>query len=175
MASEIFAAIRSGDRAAVERLVGADPALVDTRDEDGLSPILAALYRGRSDIASTILARGPRLTVFEAAAAGALDRVRELVDHEPALANATAPDGYSPLGLAAFFKRREVVRYLVAKGADVDRASRDQGLHPAALGRRDGCGRGGRRDRASPPRRRRGPERPQPPGRHAAPHRGVHR
>ena len=41
-----------------------------------------------------------------------------------------APDGYSPLGLAAFFKRREVVRYLLGAGADPRPASRNGGFTP---------------------------------------------
>ncbi len=118
MATELFTAIKGGDKAAVERLLDRDRALVDARDPNGLSPILTALYRGESDIAEAILRRRPRLSVFEAAAAGDAARVREIVGPDRAQANAAAPDGYSPLGLAAFFKRREVVRYLLEAGAD---------------------------------------------------------
>jgi len=128
--SELFAAIARDDRPTVERLLDADRALLDARDGSGLSPLLAALYRGRAEIASAILARGPQLTVFEASAAGVLDRVRELVERDASLASATAPDGYSPLGLAAFFKRREVVAYLLGAGADPRKGSRDQGFTP---------------------------------------------
>src|SRR2546428_6575901 len=130
MPTELFAAIRGGDAAAVERLLERNRALVDTRDDSGLSPLLAALYRGQDDIATAILRRGPTLTVFEAAAAGATDRVREIVARDPAQANGVAPDGYSPLGLAAFFKRRDVVRYLLKAGADPRPASPQGGLTP---------------------------------------------
>jgi ankyrin repeat protein len=123
MAGELFTAIRSGDTAAVERLLERDRGLVDAQDETGLSPILTALYRGQGEIATAILRRGPKLTVFEAAAAGDMARIVELVGRDPALANALAPDGYSPLGLAAFFKRREIVRYLLEAGADPRPAS----------------------------------------------------
>ena len=128
--AELFTAIKVGDKATVERLLERDRALVDARDEKGLSPILAALYRGQTDIATAILRRRPKLTVFEAAAAGDVARVRELVARDPAKANATAPDGYSPLGLAAFFKRREVVRFLLETGADPRPASRQGGFTP---------------------------------------------
>jgi ankyrin repeat protein len=130
MAAEIFAAIRGGDTAAVERLLENDKTLVNTRDQKGLSPILAALYHGQSEIAAAILRRGPRLDVFEAAAAGDTARVRELVGRDKARAKAVSPDGYSPLGLAAFFKRREVVRYLLDAGADPRPASRTGGFTP---------------------------------------------
>jgi len=130
MATELFTAIKGGDKAAVDRLLDRDRALVDARDPGGLSPILTALYRGESDIAEAILRRGPRLSVFEAAAAGDAARVREIVGRDRAQANAVAPDGYSPLGLAAFFKRREVVRYLLEAGADPRPASRQGGFTP---------------------------------------------
>jgi ankyrin repeat protein len=130
MATELFTAIKGGDKAAVEKLLDRDRALLDARDEKGLSPILAALYRGESGIAAAILRREPKLSVFEAAAAGDAARVREIVDRDRAQANAVAPDGYSALGLAAFFKRREVVRYLVEAGADPRPASRQGGFTP---------------------------------------------
>ena len=130
MAAELFTAIKGGDRAAVERLVERDRTLVDARDENGLSPTLVALYYGKNDIATALLARGPKLNVFEAAAAGDADRVRDIVGPDRAQANAIAPDGFSPLGLAAFFKRREVVRYLLEAGADVRPASRQGGFTP---------------------------------------------
>jgi ankyrin repeat protein len=130
VAAELFTAIKGGDTAAVERVLEGDRALVDARDPDGLSPVLLALYHGHGDIAAAILRRRPTLTVFEAAAAGDVDRVREIVERDPAQASAVAPDGYSPLGLAAFFKRREVVRYLLAAGADPQPASRQGGFTP---------------------------------------------
>jgi ankyrin repeat protein len=130
MASELFAAISSGDATTVERLLDRDKTLVDARDENGLSPVLAALYRGRNEIAAAILRRGPSLTLFEAAAAGDAARVREIVGYDRAQANAASPDGYSALGLAAFFKRRDVVRYLLEAGADPRPASRVGGFTP---------------------------------------------
>src|SRR3989442_5482093 len=107
MAEELFTAIKGGDGKAVERLLDRDRGIVDARDESGLSPILAALYRGRHDIATAIQRRGPKLTVFEAAAACDLARVHELLGRDPAQANATSSDDYSALRLAAFFKRRD--------------------------------------------------------------------
>jgi ankyrin repeat protein len=57
MATELFTAIASGDAAAVERMLERDRTLVDARDENGLSPILAALYRGQNQIAAAIIRR----------------------------------------------------------------------------------------------------------------------
>src|SRR5256712_12543532 len=115
-ATALLAAIRAGDLSAVERALTADRSLVDARDESGLSPVLAALYRGKNEIASAILHRGPRLSVFEAAAAGDVVALRASLEEDRSLANAVAPGGLSPLGLAAVFQRREAVRYLLEAG-----------------------------------------------------------
>ena len=130
MATELFRAIKGGDKAAVERVLDGDRAQVDARDENGLSPILTALYRGQSDIAEAILRRKPKLNVFEAAAVGDAARVREIVGRDATQANAPSADGYTALGLAAFFKRREIVRYLLDAGADPRPASRLGGFTP---------------------------------------------
>lgn len=130
MSRELFGAIKRGDAAAVERMLQSDAALVDARDESGLSPLIVALYHGHNEIAASIRRRGPAIDLFEAAAAGDVPRVREIVGRDPAQANATSPDGYSALGLAAFFKRREVVRRLLDAGADVTPASRNGGFTP---------------------------------------------
>ena len=130
MATELFTAIKAGDATAVERLLDRDRALVDARDEKGLSPILTALYHGKKDIATAILRRTPELSVFEAAAAGDAARVREIVGRDRAQANGVAPDGFSPLGLGAFFKHRDVVRFLLEAGADPRPASRQGGFTP---------------------------------------------
>ena len=49
MATELFTAIKGGDHDAVERLLEGDRALADSRDESGLSPILATLEKGSGD------------------------------------------------------------------------------------------------------------------------------
>ena len=96
MATELFTAIKAGDATAVERLLDRDRALVDARDEKGLSPILTALYHGKKDIATAILRRTPELSVFEAAAAGDAARVREIVGRDRA--RTREPGGRRPPG-----------------------------------------------------------------------------
>ena len=107
-------------------------------DENEGSALLMAVYRGDADAVAAILASGPELNIFEAAAVGDVDRVRALVDADPRLANAFAPDGFHPLGLAAFFKQPECVTLLTAAGADVSAPSRNgmkvTALHSAIAG-----------------------------------------
>lgn len=130
MTAQFVEAVKKGDRVVVDRMLDADPALVSARDEDGTSAVLLAHYYGKPDVVAALLARAPALDVFEAATAGDVRRVTALVDADPSLANAVAHDGYSPLGLASFFKRREVVQALLERGAKPSVPSRDQGFTP---------------------------------------------
>jgi ankyrin repeat protein len=111
-------------------MLDADPSLASAKDDSGTSAVLLAHYYGKADVAAALLSRGPALDVFEAATVGDAKRVTSLVDGDNALANAVARDGYSPLGLAAFFKRRAVVQVLLERGAKPSQASRDQGFTP---------------------------------------------
>jgi ankyrin repeat protein len=101
-----------------------------------MSELLQAVYHGNQARVDELLAADPELDVFEAAAVGRIDRLRELLDEEPSLANAWAEDGYQPLGLASFFGHVEAARLLVERGAEINSASRNDmkvmPLHSAA-------------------------------------------
>ena len=100
-----------------------------------MSDVLEAIYRGDTEEAERLAAER-ELDVFEAAALGRTERVRELLEDEASLANAWAEDGFQPLGLASFFGHADTARLLVERGAEVNSASRNQmkvmPLHSAA-------------------------------------------
>src|SRR5580693_5638429 len=116
---EFFAAIRTGDATAVKTMLDADPSLANAKNEQGQSPVLAAIYSGRSEIRDALIARGAHLEFHEAAAAGQLERVEHFVENDPELARSYSPDGFPVLALAAAFGHFPVVRYLFEKGGDV--------------------------------------------------------
>ncbi len=101
-----------------------------------MSELLQAIYRGDQARADELLAGDPEPDVFEAAAVGRVDRLRELLDADRSLANAWADDGFQPLGLASFFGHVDAARLLVERGAEVNSASRNDfkvmPLHSAA-------------------------------------------
>jgi ankyrin repeat protein len=130
MAAQFLEAVKKGDRSAVDRMLGADPSLVSARDEHGTSAVLLAHYYGKADVAAALVSRVAALDIFEAATAGDAKRVTVLVDADRSLADAVAGDGYTPLGLAAFFKRQGVVKTLLERGAKPSLPSRDQGFTP---------------------------------------------
>jgi len=137
---DFLAAIKAGNIAEVTRLLDVEPALVNARDEQGLSVVLTAAYYQEPGIARLLVQRGAALSVFEACAVGELSRVQALVEQQPNLINAYAPDGFQPLGLAAFFGQAGIVEYLLQKGAAVNSPSRNamrvMPLHSAIANKR---------------------------------------
>jgi uncharacterized protein len=107
--------------------------------QDSTSPILMALYHRQPDEARRLADAAPALTIWEAAALGRHDRLDALLREAPALANAHAPDGFTPLALAAFFAPASTVERLLDAGADVGLAARNdmrvQALHAAVAAR----------------------------------------
>lgn len=94
-------------------------------------PFLDALYRGDTARAEELAPPDGKLDVFGAAALGRTERLRELLDADPDLAGAFAPDGFHPLGLAAFFGHPHAAALLIERGADVHAPSRnDFGVTP---------------------------------------------
>src|SRR5271165_1041129 len=74
MSQKLFQAIHDNDRAKVERLIAADPALASAHGESGVSALMQARYEGRREIVDLLRPAVGALDVFEAATLG--DRSR---------------------------------------------------------------------------------------------------
>jgi hypothetical protein len=142
--ADLLAAIDAGDAAAVEAMLVSDPGLAATRDADGVSAVLHALYRGQAPIAGSIAAVLPAPDIFEAAALGRTERVRHLLGDDPRLAGARSPDGFTALHYPAFFGMGDAAatsRALLDGGADVnarsDNAFSVLPIHSAVAGGHD--------------------------------------
>jgi len=120
---EIFDAVRAGDTGRLQALLRSNPGLANARNERGHTPVLIAQYRDKPDAVALLLAAEPELDIFDAASVGRTERVAEWLDRDPGLLNAASSDGFSPLGLAAFFGHADTVKLLLARGADTKGAA----------------------------------------------------
>ncbi len=118
-----FQAVQAGDASKVAALLDTDASLASAKNEKGQSAVLMAVYSGRKEIRDLLLARGVTLELHEAVAAGQLDRVKQIVEKDAALANSFSPDGFPVFALAAVFGHPGVTEYLFAKGAEVNAAA----------------------------------------------------
>lgn len=137
--AEMMAAVNAGDASLVRALLDEDPSLANARGADGVSALLRARYRFDRPVLDALLAADPEMDVFDAAALGHIDRLRDRIEEDPASTTWFAGDGFTALHLAAFFGKLEAARVLLDAGASVEMYGRNelsnQPLHAAAAGR----------------------------------------
>jgi len=122
-AKKFLEAVAAGDAAKVKKLLEKDPELASSRDPAGVSATLHAAYNGHHEVLEALFGTGIEPDLFEAAAVGRQGRVEEILEADPGAVESTSPDGFSPLGLAAFFGHSRLVELLLAHGADPNRPS----------------------------------------------------
>ncbi len=139
MEQQLFDAIKAGKIDEVRHLVGQDRSLLQAHDASGASVILVAAYNMKPEVVNALLDLGAPVDIFEASVLGKVDRIQEILEANPARASEHAPDGFTPVALAAFFGQPAAVKALIAAGADVKAAARNalkvQALHAAVAGR----------------------------------------
>jgi ankyrin repeat protein len=121
---EFFDAIKKGNSERVGELLKQRPTLIKASTKNGTTPILLAVYADHPEIAESLLATGIEPNIFEAAATGRIQRVRELLKQDPMLAKAYSPDGWTALHLN--WGHLYIVELLLDSGADINALSRNK-------------------------------------------------
>lgn len=119
-----FGAVKANDADEVSVLLASQADLLDAR-EHGTSAILLAAYHGADAVVQVLLAAGVSLNLFEAATVGKLEAVLDVLEQHPGLVLEFSHDGFTALGLAAFFGHLDLVEVLLARGADVNAVARN--------------------------------------------------
>jgi cyclase len=101
MAQNVFDAIKAGDILKVKELIEKDITLVNTKDPDGISPLIHAIIKNNKGMVELLLDKGAKI-------------------------NEKLNNDRSPL-LFAVTRDFEIVKMLVEKGADVNDGSKYQG------------------------------------------------
>jgi ankyrin repeat protein len=107
--STIFELIDAGDADGIRALLAADPAAAAAHDEQGLTVLMRASYRG-GDVFAAVRGAEPPLEPFDRIVVGESEGL-------PA-PDAWTPDGFTPLHIAAFVRNVDAARALLAAGAD---------------------------------------------------------
>jgi len=135
VASDLFLAIRAQDLAQVEKVLAQDRALASSRDENGTSPVSAALGsrkgeafvpRRENRILDAILRCDPELSPFEVAAVGTAAQLRMEIRRSPDYVRSVSRNGWTPLHYAAFANNLEAVVALLHAGAAIDARAKNK-------------------------------------------------
>ncbi|MCR8630221.1 ankyrin repeat domain-containing protein [Paenibacillus radicis (ex Xue et al. 2023)] len=122
----IVAAAANGNREVVDILLehGADLHAKSSWWAGGFG----VLHHDHHELSRYLIELGAPVDIHAASALGMLDTVKELVEMNPAAVNQRGPDGQVPLHFAT---EHEIIDFLLAHGADIDKRDIDHGSTPA--------------------------------------------
>jgi ankyrin repeat protein len=123
--STVFDLIDAGDAEALRETLAADPTAAAQHDEQGLTVVMRAAYRGGA-VFDAVRAATPPLEPFDRIVVGESDGLPE--------PDAWTPDGFTPLHIAAFANNAEAARALLDAGADPNVVSRASFARVTPLG-----------------------------------------
>jgi ankyrin repeat protein len=135
IAADLFAAVRSQDLSALERMLASEPALASSHDEKGASAVSAALGarkgegflpRRENRLLDAILRAHPQLTAFEICAVGNPVQVLAEITKDRELVRSRAVNGWTPLHYAAFADNAAAAAVLIEEGAEVDARAKNK-------------------------------------------------
>lgn len=135
----LFAPIKGNDIVALRLLAEQNPTLLTERSDQGVSPLLFAAYNERPEMVDFLRERIREPSFFEACVVGDLPAIRRFLALGTNI-DQRSPDGFTPIGLAVFFRQPAVAKLLIDAGADVNaKASNTLQVAPihAAVARSD--------------------------------------
>jgi len=114
----LHAAVHAGQPEAARVLIeaGID---IEASTTEGRTALHDSIEFGSHEIGDMLLERGANVDICTAAILGRVERVRELLDRDPELANDRSTE-LSPLGWASFGNQVEIARELIDRGARMD-------------------------------------------------------
>jgi len=131
--AEFHNAVGAGDVAAARKLLKEDRSLVNIADNDGGTPLHAAVYREDKAMTELLLSQGANVnakkndgwTALHFAAWKGRPEIAQLLLAKGAAVDAKKNDGGTPLHAAVMEGYKAVVELLIAKGADVNAKKAD--------------------------------------------------
>ena len=124
--------VSNGDHKSAIDLLREKPGLITEKTTDGISFLLLAAYHNNQPLVDYILEQKPTLEYYEASATGKTEVVASFLDRFPELIDSFSKDGFTALGLAAFFGHHHTVNLLLERGAQINLAA-NNGMAVAPL------------------------------------------
>lgn len=124
---ELLAAVKANDAAAARAILRRNPFIARMTTENGTA-VLTAKYAGAEEALAALLERVQEdsLNLYEASALGRAARLKTILGQSRFKVNEPNAEGFTPLGLAAFFGHLDAVKVILANGAAVDERDRSR-------------------------------------------------
>lgn len=133
--SELKSLLNGTDTSLVLSFITSDPGVLREKDEAGTSGLLLVAYHSSHEALQKAISLIKDPGFYEAVVCGLTDEVQEQLAEKPELLHNHAPDGFTPIALACYFERIDMVRMMLEKGADpnigANNISKVNALHAA--------------------------------------------
>lgn len=110
--------IETGNHLDLEHLLSNDNTVLKEKTSHDISPILLACYYNKPQIVQIILKYTTSITIHEACAAGLVQHVQMMIEHESSVVEELSTHGFTALGIASHFNKEDIVRLLLLHKAD---------------------------------------------------------
>ncbi|MDB5121695.1 MAG: hypothetical protein JWN56_2913 [Sphingobacteriales bacterium] len=110
--------IQAGDAKALESLLQTNPALATESTSHQVSPLMLCCYYKKPELAVIVANHLTNISFYEAASINRVDLVAKHLHQSPDLIEEYSSDGFTGLGLAAYFGNEDVTRYLLLNGSN---------------------------------------------------------
>lgn len=118
---DLLTAVQKDNVGRAREILDRNPLILRMRTPNG-TLVLTAVYHGSAGALKLLLERTAEdaLTLYEAAATGNARRLKTILGQSRVRVNTPNAEGFTPLGLAAFFGHSDAVRVLLDRGAEVN-------------------------------------------------------
>ncbi len=118
---DLVAAVKANDATKVRSILGRSPFIARAKTENGTAVQTAKYYGAEAALAALLEhVQEDSLNVYEASALGRAARLKTILGQSRLKVNQPNQEGFTPLGLAAFFGNADAVKVLLDHGATVD-------------------------------------------------------
>ncbi len=118
---ELLAAVKANDAGTVRAVLGRNPFIARAKTPNG-TVLLTAKFYGAEDALAALMehVQEDSLNVYEASVLGRAARLKTILGQSRFKVNEPNSEGFTPLGLAAFFGCLDAVKVILDHGAAVD-------------------------------------------------------
>ncbi|APU98237.1 MULTISPECIES: ankyrin repeat domain-containing protein [Sphingobacterium] len=123
--------IEEGRSHDIDLLLIGNPELLQETTSHGISPLLLACYYNKPQIIRTLLQHTKSMTIHEACAAGLTSYLEAIILQAPSVVNEWSSQGFTPLTLATYFNKADIVRLLLSKKVNPNVVTKNEQLTTA--------------------------------------------